>query len=337
MHDAAPVLKPEEDQPKVCAFLHKAIERAKVPGISVAMSVGGLSMEASAGIINLQTAQEMTTGACFELACLNKWLTAMLVMDAVGEAGMPLDEKVTGYLPELEGDNLTQISIRQLLNHTAGYKEIDISDADIQQDYSYEVFMEQLNQGEMTSEPGQLFNYSHTGYVMLRVMLERVTGKSIQELLDEKIFRPLNIDRSASATKLENEVQGHRLDHDSGVLEFPLSVDWCDFWEGSLSGRWLTMKDLVAIGAGIISGRILSMQTREWMFNKSQAKRAIPGINLGSLYFKDGTWGAASISAGQCSAIRLDPERKTVIAVGINSENIGLRDICIKMLFEALS
>ena len=168
----------------------------------------------------------------------------------------------------------------------------------------------------------------------------------MHELLNEKIFEPLNIDRHDSATKLKNEIQGHRLDHERGILEFPLSVDWCDFWEGSLSGGWLAMKDLVAIAAGVIGGRILSMQVREWMFNKSMAGQyqhaektsepAMRGFNLGCMYFNDGTWGAAAISAGQCSAVRLNPERKTVIAVGVNSENIGLRDTCIRMLLDAL-
>lgn len=101
-------LKQDEDLPKVQQFLEGVISRAKVPGISVAMNVNGVLLEAAAGISDAQTMHPMTTDMHFELGCLNKLFTAIVVLELVSENRVDLDQGISHYLPEMKG--LTAIS-----------------------------------------------------------------------------------------------------------------------------------------------------------------------------------------------------------------------------------
>lgn len=343
----AGLLNPEEDQPKVAAFLEAVVERAKVPGISVAMHVNGATLEAAAGTSNAQTRDEMTTGMCFEMGCLNKFLTAIVVLELVNEQVLELEQVVSHYLPELKGRNGNQIRIRNLLSHTAGYEDVRLEDPDIQQDYSYEAFAATFNERPMHAKPGSRFEYTHTASVLLGKVVEAVTGSRVRKTITEKFLMPLEIQIVEGGWIESGQcVGGHGLDVENATLVMPFPVNWCGFWEDSLGSGWIRMKDLVRIVESLSDDAVCSPNTRD-LLSKTRGKtsESLPGtgsehpfmdFGLGCGNYQDGSLGVCSTSAGQCSAVRFDFERRIIVAVGVNAEVPKLRDICANKLFDAL-
>lgn len=344
----AGLLNPEEDQPKVTAFLEAVVERAKVPGISVAMNVNGITLEAAAGISNAQTRDEMTTGMCFEMGCLNKFLTAIVVLELVNEQVLELEQVVSYYLPELEGRNGNLIRIRHLLSHTAGYEDVRLEDPDIQQDYSYEAFAATFNERPMYAEPGSRFEYSHTASVLLGKVVEAVTGNRVRKWISRKFLMPLEI-QTVEGGWIESGqcVGGHSLDVENSTLVMPFPVNWCEFWEDSLGSSWITMKDLVRMVESLSDDDVCSQNTRKLLSGNfvlhsdgvvsAGAEHPFMNFGLGCGNYVDGSHGACSTSVGQCSAVRYDFKRGIIIAIGVNAEVPELRDICIKKMFASVS
>lgn len=341
------ILKPEVDQPKVKAFLEAVLERSRVPGISVAMSVAGVTLEAAAGISNAQTGDEMTPDMCFEMGCLNKFLTAIMVLELVKDNEIELEQFIPHYLPELEGRIGNRIRIRHLLNHTGGYEEPAIDDPDIQQDYSYEAFAADFNERARIAEPGSLFRYSHTASVLLGRTVEAVTGNRVGKLIRQKMLMPLDIETIEGGWVESRQcVGGHIVDTEHSTIVMPYPVSWCEFWADSLGSSWIRVKDLVKIVGAMADEKICSGNTRDLLAGNSKSptdflstgyKHYFRGAGLECEELPGGSRGVGSESVGQCSAIRFDIEKGIVVAAGINAEVPELRDICLKKLVVAVS
>lgn len=340
-------LNPEEDFPKVQTFLEELIQRTKIPGISVAMNVNGVALEAAAGISDAQTSHPMTPDMHFELGCLNKFLTALIVLELVSKEKINLDQVISHYLPELSGKNGDIIKIRHLLSHTAGYQGENMADPDIQMDYSYEEFVQTFNQLPMHFEPGTVFDYSHSASMILGKITEKVSGHQTRELVKELIFKPLGI--TPLKGKHSGSAQcicGHHLNLETTQLIVPLTINWCELWQDSLGGAWITMRDLAKLGKAILDGKTISETTKTLlqchevklpsMFVGAKTEQPFFVFSLGHARFPNGSYGMRSTSIGQCCAFRLDLARGMVIAVGVNAEAPYLRDFCINKLSDAM-
>jgi D-alanyl-D-alanine carboxypeptidase len=124
-------------------------------------------------------------GDRFGIASTTKTFTATVVLQLVGEGRLGLDDSVERWLPGrvLDGERVT---IRQLLNHTSGIPD-------------YTSLGPPDRQLPLQSEPGTKHSYSNTNYVILGLILEERTGESLDEVVRDRIFRPLGLRNSSYA------------------------------------------------------------------------------------------------------------------------------------------
>ncbi|MEX1381792.1 serine hydrolase [Lutibacter sp.] len=129
----------------------------------------------------------------FQIASMTKSFTALLVMQLVAENKLDLHAPISTYLkgyPKVNGD---QITIHHLLTHSAGIGR----DASNQEKYnSPEAMVHQFANEPLQFKPGERFEYSNSGYTLLGYILETLTKKSYEELLQERIFKPLKMKNS---------------------------------------------------------------------------------------------------------------------------------------------
>ena len=133
------------------------------------------------------------------IASCSKWLTAALVMTFVDEGKLSLDDKVSKYIPEFTNYGKGYITIRNCLSHTTGIED-KTGLAGILENSRFTTLEEEVNnfmsKHEIFAQPGQQFAYSSVGLNIAGRVLEIISRKPFDQLMTQRIFRPLNMKAS---------------------------------------------------------------------------------------------------------------------------------------------
>lgn len=168
------------------------------PGCAVGVAQNGEWVHrAGYGMANLDYGVALSTRSVFRIASLSKPFTALSVLLLAEEGKLNLDDEVRLYIPELPPRE-PPVRIRHLLEHTSGYREyLDLMPLVGKGDESNYSAAEAIDmvarQKEHNFAPGESQLISDTGFLLLAVVVERASGKSLREYADEKIFQPLGM------------------------------------------------------------------------------------------------------------------------------------------------
>ena len=134
------------------------------------------------------------------LGSITKQFTAMLILQLVADGKLDLQKPVTTYLPDYPKASGDIITCHHLLTHTSGipnYTSFPTFMKDNSRNpYTPDEFLKMFADKELDFTPGEKFSYSNSGYFLLGVIIEKLTGKSYEEMLKDKIFTPLNMNDS---------------------------------------------------------------------------------------------------------------------------------------------
>lgn len=190
------------------------------PGLAVLVRNDGHTLlERGYGVRDLRTLSKIGGKTNFRLASCTKQFTAMSIMLLVHDGRLHYDDKLTDLFREFPAYGKA-ITIRQLLNHTSGLPDYeDLMEAaeknrtsiwtEARQIQDVEVLhlLEKETKGKFT--PGTSWAYSNSGYVVLGLVVAKVSGEPFAEFLRERIFAPLRMDHTLAYQKGENEI-AHR-------------------------------------------------------------------------------------------------------------------------------
>ncbi|MGM0532525.1 MAG: serine hydrolase domain-containing protein [Bacteroidota bacterium] len=172
------------------------------------------------GYADLDTKDTLKLNSVYQLASLSKQFTAMAVIQLKERDSIDYDDKMVQYIPEFKGDNhryYDSITIRYLLNHTSGLSNylylIERYKEDDRKPYNDEVIdLLAKHKQYLSFEPGTRFQYSNTGYMILALIVERVSGKRFDEFVHDNIFSPLEMNHSfVHSSAYENKNSDNRL------------------------------------------------------------------------------------------------------------------------------
>ena len=172
------------------------------PGCSAAASQDGRTVyEAGYGSANLEADVPITPASIFHAASVSKQFTAMAVMLLAHEGKLSLDADIHTYLAELP-DYGQRITMRHLLNHTSGLRDqwdlLAIARGRFEEDRITEADVLDIvtRQKVLNFVPGTEYLYSNTGYTLAAIIVHRVSGKTLRQFADERIFKPLGMTRT---------------------------------------------------------------------------------------------------------------------------------------------
>ncbi|OKO52658.1 D-alanyl-D-alanine carboxypeptidase [Bacillus toyonensis] len=170
------------------------------PGILAKAYNNGKTSSYTAGVADLSTKKPVKSDYRFRIGSVTKTFTATTVLQLVGENRVQLDDSIEKWLPGLiqgNGYDGNQITIRQLLNHTSGIAEyLKSKDADImnsKKTYTAEEIVKIGLSLPPDFSPGKGWSYSNTGYVILGMLIEKITGNSYAEEIEKRIIEPLDL------------------------------------------------------------------------------------------------------------------------------------------------
>jgi CubicO group peptidase (beta-lactamase class C family) len=176
-------------------------DREDSPGCAVAVFRDGRMLyQRGYGMADLERGIRNTPATVFHVGSMAKQFTALCIFLLVQERKLSLDDDVRKYLPEVP-DYGEKITLRHLLHHTSGLREHHnllqlagwrwrdlITERDVLTILS--------RQRGLNFRPGEEFLYSNSNYVLLAVVIKRVTGKSLRDFARERIFQPLGMSRT---------------------------------------------------------------------------------------------------------------------------------------------
>jgi CubicO group peptidase (beta-lactamase class C family) len=146
------------------------------------------------GKANFQTGAGFTPETPSNIGSVAKQFTAMAIMILAERGKLSYDDPVRKYIQEFSRSaNLSQITLRQLLNHTSGipdYGDLGVDDSGLDQQ---RLIAELVKKEDLFAKPGLKYQYSNPGYALLAIVAERVSGKQFGEFLEEEIFTPVGM------------------------------------------------------------------------------------------------------------------------------------------------
>ncbi|MGA9291696.1 MAG: serine hydrolase [Ignavibacteriaceae bacterium] len=184
---------------KIEALLNQYYNFQEFNGAVLVAEDGKVIYKNGFGMANMEWNIQNTPDTKFRLGSLTKQFTSMLIMQLVEDGKLKLDVPITTYIPDYPKDKGEKITIHNLLTHTSGIPNYtdQASFREIMRDPVTPIdLIKTFWDLPLDFEPGSKFKYSNSGYIVLGYIIEKVTGKTYEEILKEKIFEPLGMKNS---------------------------------------------------------------------------------------------------------------------------------------------
>lgn len=199
------------------------------PGAAVLVAVDGKPvLRKGYGMADVEKGVKVTPDMIFRVASITKQFTAVCVLQLVQQGKVALDDPITKHVPGFDTRGKT-ITVENLLSHTSGlpnYTTTSDYDKGMTRDLKPAEILELVAGKPLEFEPGASFRYSNTNYVLLGMLIEKVSGRTYAENIETSIAKPLGL---ADTRYSRNDARTPR--HARG-------------YDQESSGRWVPMKPL---------------------------------------------------------------------------------------------
>ena len=221
------------------------------------------------GLANREWNIPNKTDTKFMLGSVSKPLTATLMLIQVQKGLIDLNKTLADYLPEFKNKPAANVTIKQLLGHTSGMPNYDITKDFFprisRQNFSRENYVKVYIDSAISFEPGSRYFYSSWGYFTLGYIMERVTGKTYSQLMKEDIFDKAGMANSGSYHHMQI-VPNRATGYDYSFEGFT-SADFRDQSNTMGTGDlYSTVDDLFKFHIAISNNTLLNKQLTDDMF-----------------------------------------------------------------------
>jgi beta-lactamase class C len=167
-------------------------------GLAVAIYAAGTTQFFNYGFADGSTKRPITSDTLFNVASVRKPFEAILVALGSLRGELSLDDPVSRYVPELRGDTIKSVTIGELATHTSGLLLPTDHPPWPNDSFDLRQFFKLLNAWTPQSgeQPGKQRIYTHAGYVLVQLALERRYGRPIGELIEARILKPLGMNQT---------------------------------------------------------------------------------------------------------------------------------------------
>ncbi|WP_324025293.1 serine hydrolase [Maribacter sp. BPC-D8] len=250
-------------------LLKEYLAYTKFNGSALVAKDGKVIFKKGYGMANMEWDIPNSPNTKHRLGSVTKQFTAMLILQLAAEGKLDLQAPITTYLPEYSKENGDKITSHHLLTHTSGIPNYtafpDFFKNVSRNPYTPEEFTETFQDMELEFMPGEMFNYSNSGYFLLGVLIEKLSGKTYEEMLDEKIFSPIGMKESGFdhySDILKNRATGYE-NSGNGFINSPYLDMSIPYAAGSI---YSTVEDLYLWDQALYTNKLLSQKYMDMYF-----------------------------------------------------------------------
>jgi CubicO group peptidase (beta-lactamase class C family) len=253
-------------------FVRAEMKRQNIPGLSLAVVKDGLVIKAAGyGLADLKTKAPATPETVYKIASVSKQFIATGIMLLAQEGRLGVDDSVRTFVPGVPAA-WNRITIRHLLTHTAGLVREPPGFSPFKADTDAHL-IESAYGTPLRFAPGDRWEYSNLGYVVLAEVISQVSGKPWSDFISEKVFQPSGMaaTRTTTTAPVVNKAAGYS-DNDK-LIDAP---DWPAVRAG---GAFLsTVLDLARWDAVLRTNTILTEASRAQMWTPARLNGGTPSL-----------------------------------------------------------
>ncbi len=209
----------------------------------------------SFGYADFDKKELLAPESSFYLASVSKQFTTMAVMILKERGKLSYDDKLSDYFPDFP-DYADSITIRHMMTHTSGIPDhyrLNAYKAGLNNDDVYDILVKQK---KLDFEPGSQYSYSNGGYVLLSMIVAKVSGQPFHEFMKTNIFTPLGMDNTLVYDRSEPEVTNRAIGYNAnGKLD-----DYEIFTTGA-GGLYSNIDDLFKWDQALNNDQLVSAET----------------------------------------------------------------------------
>lgn len=238
---------------------------------------GRISYAQSFGRANFALDVPHVRNTKYKIASITKLFTSALILQLYEQGRIDLDATIATYLPDYAGPGADKVRIHQLLNHTSGlanYDQVTTMEQALtgglpvyQAPYTSDQLLQKFCSGALVHTPGTVFDYNNADYVILGKIIERLHGKSYEQVLKERILQPLALKDTGLLSQgriVHGLADTYFYRKDLGTLVNDLPV-YPENWYAA-GAIYSTADDVLAFANALFGGRLLKAETLARMF-----------------------------------------------------------------------
>ena len=300
-------------------ILADSVKYGQVRAATIVAHIGSHSIERAFGEANLDRS--------FLLGSISKPICVSALMSLYDKQAFQLTDLVQKYLPEFNGEGRERVSMQHLLTHVSGLPDQLPNNAKLRKSHaSLSEFVAETMRVPLRFEPGTKYEYSSMAILLATEIAHRLSGKNFLQLVDETVFKPLQMTRSAIGLgdlKPESTVPfqtEHAAPEAGGGDPSAKDWDWNSRYWRALGAPWggvhASARDVTKFLAAFvnINERFLSSETANLMIRNHNPEHLVPrghGFALGPAICKNCSQGAFGHTGSTGTIAWLDVARNT--------------------------
>jgi len=338
MKTSDPPQKPDAALLALVDGLFGDYDHPQVPGASVAIYRDGrIALARAYGCADLAARAPARVATNYRLASVTKQFTAMCIMQLAERGQLTYDDPVTRFFPDFPALG-RGITVRQLLGHTSGLKDYEdlIPPGRTEQLKDRDVLAILKSQEQTYFPPGTQYRYSNSGYALLALIVERVSGQDFAKYLRENIFAPLGMTNTVAYEKgvssVPNRAMGYR-QTDAGWEGADQSMTSAVLGDG---GIYTSVVDYFRWDQALYTDQLVSRRALAEAFTPAKLADGT-ATNYGFGWRIEQRHGVTVIhhdgeTCGFNNAVRRVPEQRLTVVVLTNRAGEAARDIADRLL-----
>ena len=337
--------------------LRTLAEKYSVTGMSaIVIENGQISHAYSYGIRNIETGDPFNSASILRTASVSGLVSAIGVMKLSDEGIIDIDEPIGNYLGYTVANpyNKAQITLRQILTHTASISDYGAYDKVTNNEIEYQTLKEMLSGSYAKSNfydllPGHRYAYSNFGGAIISAVVSAATQQAFNDYMTEAIFKPLNIDAAYLSTGISERDNISNI-YRQGKLSYSLenmdsfsaklsTITPEDNYRCSHANLFINAKDLSRIARMLMNGgevdgvRILNEETVAKMLNTEANESLYKNVGYGLYISKyddlvEGRtlYGQQGGAYGATAMMFFDIEDKSGVVLLVNGSSVAVND-----------
>lgn len=260
------------------------IEREKggLNGVILIRSRNKVLLHKGYGFADKEKNKRMTVATGFDIGSIVKPMTGVAILKLEEQGRLSTGDTLSRFFPDAPEDK-KNITILQLLTHTAGMQDVFGGDYEV---VSRDWLLEKAFSAKLVREPGKERLYSNSGYSLLAIIIEKVSGKNYETFMREEILKPAGVEKVGyvqASWKNENLAVGYQKGNRWGS---PLDHKWAadgPSWNLRGNGGMLsTTSELCRWFEALFDGKIIGAQAlQKYLANASGESKAFGGRVIG--------------------------------------------------------
>lgn len=317
------------------------LEESQAAGVSAGYAVNGVIVwQSGVGYGDIKAKEPVKTNTKIRMASISKSMTALAAMQLWEAGKLDLDLPIQTYIPDYPKHPKTQITIRHLLSHTsgiAGYKNVKEQNTTI----AYPSLTDALSifkDRELLFEPGTKYSYTTYGYTVLGVIIERVSGMTFEEYIQQHILNRAGMLETGVVKFKAPPKNASKIYHRKGGKGKAREGA-----ENNLSNRipgggfYTTVTDMLKFGNAVINNDFVKRETLDFMREHHSLEKELNAYGFGWFLYgakpNEGELiGHSGAQMGASSQLWIVPDKKVVVVVLANTSRVQVGNFAFELL-----